>query len=130
MECSRSSARPRRCYNELKGGIFVLQNEGETLLLPPYNLHTTFSIGGSIICVYDFDAVEFFPVTISCLHVEIAYIDNHNQNEIDRLREHGLNLGAWLDGLERTLRDHNNKRESLLKRGSPIHLLPRCSSRK
>jgi hypothetical protein len=94
-----------RCYKQLKGGVFVVQNHGQTLLLPPYNSHATFSLGGSIVCAYDFEAIEFFPVTISCLHVEVKYLENEYQNENDRRRECGSFLEGWLGGLKRTLRD-------------------------
>jgi hypothetical protein len=85
-----------------------MQKDGQTLLLPPYNPHTTFSIGGSIICGYEFEAIEFFPTMITCLHVEIEYLDNQYQNEKDRRREHGSNLENWLDGLEYTLKRGDN----------------------
>jgi len=94
-----------RCYKQLKGGVFVVQKDRQTLLLPPYNPHATFSIGGSIICGYEFEAIEFFPAKISCLHVEIEYLENQYLNKNDRRREHGLNLESWLDGLEHTLND-------------------------
>jgi hypothetical protein len=94
-----------RCYKQLKGGVFVVQKPGQTLLLPPYNPHATFSTGGSIVCGYEFEAIEFFPVMISCLHVEVEYLDNQYPNENDRRREHGSNIESWLDGLERTLKD-------------------------
>jgi hypothetical protein len=96
------------CYKQLKGGVFVVQNHGQTLLLPPYNAHITFSIGGSIICAYDFEAIELFPVTISCLHVEVKYLENQHQNENNRRREYGSFIRGWLDGLENTLGSSNN----------------------
>ena len=80
-----------------------MQKAEQTLILPPYCPHTTFSIGGSILCGYQFDAIEFFPVSISCLHVELEYLDNQYENENDRRREHDSNLKGWLDGLEQTL---------------------------
>lgn len=85
-----------------------MQKTGQTLLIPPYNPHTTFSIGGSILCGYEFLAIEFFPVMISCLHVEIKYLDHQYPSEDDRRREHGSNLKTWLDGLEHTLSNGNN----------------------
>jgi hypothetical protein len=98
-----------RCYKTLSGGIFIVQKAGQTLLLPPYVPHATFATGGSIMCGYEFEAIEFFPVMISCLDVEIEYLDNQYQNEIVRRREHGFNLEALLDGLERTLRDGDDR---------------------
>lgn len=86
----------------------MVQKNLQTLLLPPYNAHTTFSIGGSIICGYEFEAVEFFPVLISYLHVEIEYLDNQYSNSIERLREQNLTLKAWLNGLEQTLKKGND----------------------
>jgi hypothetical protein len=96
------------CYKQLKGGVFVVLRDGQTLLLPPYNLHLTFSIGGSIICGYEVEAIEFFPVMISCLQMEIEFLDNQYQNENDRFREHGLNLESLLNGLENTLLRRGN----------------------
>ncbi len=85
-----------------------MMKDGQTLLLPPYNLHLTFSIGGSIICGYEVEAIEFFPVMISRLDVEIEFLDNQYQNESDRRHEHGLNLESLLDGLESTLLRRGN----------------------
>jgi hypothetical protein len=97
-----------RFYDQLKGGVFLVQKANQTLLLPPYNPHTTFSIGGSIICGYEFEAIECFPIMVSCLHVEIEYLDHQYQNENDRRREYGSNLETWLDGLECALKDGND----------------------
>jgi hypothetical protein len=97
-----------RYYKQLKGGVFVVQSHSQTLLLPPYNLHATFSTGGSIICAYDFEAIELFPVITSCLHVEVKYLENQYQNENDKRREYGSFLEGWLNGLENTLRSGND----------------------
>jgi hypothetical protein len=101
--------RALRCCKNLKGGVFVVQKTGQTLLLPPYIPHATFSLGGSIICGYDFEALEVFPIMISCLDVEIRYLDNQYPNAPDRLREHKSNLENLLDGLERTLKDGSDQ---------------------
>jgi hypothetical protein len=96
------------CYKQLKGGVFVVLRDGQTLLLPPYNLHLTFSIGGSIMCGYEVEAIEFFPAMITCLQMEIEFLDNQYRSENDRSREHGLNLESLLDGLENTLLRRGN----------------------
>jgi hypothetical protein len=97
-----------RFHNQLKGGVFLVQKSNQTLLVPPYNPHTTFSIGGSIICGYEFEAIECFPIMVSCLHVEIEYLDHQYQNEKERRREYGSILETWLNGLEFTLKDGND----------------------
>jgi hypothetical protein len=91
------------CYKQLKGGVFVVLRDGQTLLLPPYNLHLTFSIGGSIMCGYEVEAVEFFPAMITCLRMEIGFLDNQYRSENERSQAHGFNLESLLDGLEHTL---------------------------
>jgi hypothetical protein len=97
-----------KCCKELENGVFVVQKSGETLLLPPYTLHNTFAIGGSITCVYSFEAIEFFPTMISSLYMEMEYIDSEFLDEIDRHREYSSKLETWLDGLEHTLRTGDN----------------------
>jgi hypothetical protein len=94
-----------RCYKQLQGGVFVVQKDLQTLLVPPYNPHATFSIGGSIICGYEFEAVEIFPAQISHLHVEIEFLDNQHSDENDRGREHNSHLDTWVNGLEHTLKE-------------------------
>ena len=56
--------------------MFVMQKALQMLFIPLYNVYTTFSIEGSIIYSYEFEAVKFFPVLISHLYVEIEYFNN------------------------------------------------------
>jgi hypothetical protein len=92
-----------RSNRQLRGGVFIILKHGQTLVVPPYNPHLTFAFGGSIMCGYEFEAIEFFSDLISYRDVEIEYIDNQYPDENDRQREHGLSLENWLDGLEHTL---------------------------
>ena len=61
-------------------------------------------MGGSITCVYSFEAIEFFPTMISTLYMDMEYIDSEFSDEMDRQREYSSKLETWLDGLEHTLR--------------------------
>ena len=105
-----------KCYEQLQGGVYVVQKGLQTLLVPPFHPHATFSVGGSIICGYEFEAVEIFPAQISHLHVEIEYLDSQHSDENDRRREHNSHLDSWLNGLERTLKEGDDTtKESVIK---------------
>lgn len=89
------SKRFLNCYEKLKGGVFVLQKDGDTLLLPPYILHATVAFEGSFLCGYVFYAIENFPLMITGLATELACMSDNRELE--------KALDTWIDGLRTAL---------------------------
>lgn len=69
-----------------------MQPPGSTLLLPPFVPHMTISLGGSFLCGYDFEAIEFYPSMLSGLDVEMSYAKSKEAKEFLDMLVGGLEI--------------------------------------
>ena len=90
-------------HTELQGGVFLLQEHGQTVLLPPYCPHAVLTLRSSILCGREAFSHDFFPRRIAGLAADVA--DAKVQGA--RQKNHGKTahnfLHKWVDDLEDAL---------------------------
>ncbi|KAH7016660.1 hypothetical protein B0J12DRAFT_688755 [Macrophomina phaseolina] len=97
--CYGTTNRLIHCFRELNNGILVEQKHGETLVLPPYILHATFTVQTNILLGWELEVVEFFPKRLTHLPFDV----NHRRAELSTPQERDSFVISVLEHLQSAL---------------------------